>query len=204
MISQQGALTQNGATDFSSNQYTHFADGSFAPNVAINFKTGELRTRGTFNGFMSRTPFVITPDNIDAYTIKRTVPSNFPQNLDWRTLRLDLVGTRILFKGNFAASNIRLYLPALTSTTDNAYTAEQIEEARGYIGNIIIMENDSNTHFNVEGSLSGTMNVPIGCIVQFECKMVPGWKIGDSTDLKEYIEWESLPSTKRTPKNEDF
>lgn len=200
MISQQGALTQNGATDFSSNQYTHFADGSFTPNVAINFKTGEMRTRGTFNGFISRTPFVITPDNIDAYTIKRTVPSNFPQNLDWRTLRLDLVGTRIRFKGNFAASNIRLYLPALTSTTDNAYTAEQIEEARGYIGNIIIMENDSNTHFTVEGNRSGTMNVPIGGIVQFECKMVRGWNIGDSTDLKEYIEWEILPSIKRTPK----
>lgn len=198
MISQQGALTQNGATDFSSNQYTHFADGSFTPNVAINFKTGEMRTRGSFNGFISRTPFEITPDNIDAYTIKRTVPSNFPQNLDWRTLRLDLVGTRIHFKGDFATSHIRLYLPALTST-DDTYTAEQIEEARCYIGNIIIMENDSNASISVEGNRGGTMNVPIGDIVQFECKMVRGWNIGDSADLKEYIEWESLPSTKRTP-----
>lgn len=200
MISQQGALTQNGATDFSSNQYTHFADGSFTPNVAINFKTGEMRTRGTFNGFISRTPFVITPDNIDAYTIKRTVPSNFPQGLDWRTLRLDLVGTRIRFKGDFASSNISLWLPALTSRiTDNAYTAEQIEEARSYIGNIIIMENDSNAHISVEGNgTSGTMNVPIGSIVQFECKMVRN--VNDNTDLKEYIEWESLPSFKRTPK----
>ena len=196
MISQQGALTQNGTTDFSSNQYTHFADGSFTPNVAINFKTGEMRTRGTFNGFISRTPFVITPDNIDAYTIKRTVPSSFPQNLDWRTLRLDLVGTRIRLKGNFTSSNIRLYLPSITNFQDGTYTEAEIEEARGYIGNIVIMENDSTTDFSVEGNRNGTMNLPVGGIVQFECKMVRG----DTEDLKEFIEWESLPSTKRTPK----
>ena len=200
MISQQGALTQNGTTDFASSQYSHFADGSFVPNVAINFKTGEMRTRGTFNGFISRTPFIITPDNIDAYTIKRTVPANFPQNLDWRTLRLDLVGTRIRFKGNFTASNIRLYLPSITNFQDGTYTEAEIEEARGYIGNIVIMENDSTTHFSVEGNRYGTMNVPVGDIVQFKCKMVRGDNVGDTADLKEYIEWESLPSSKRTPK----
>ena len=200
MISQQGALTQNGTTDFASSQYSHFADGSFVPNVAINFKTGEMRTRGTFNGFISRTPFIITPDNIDAYTIKRTVPANFPQNLDWRTLRLDLVGTRIRFKGNFTASNIRLYLPSITNFQDGTYTEAEIEEARGYIGNIVIMENDSTTHFSVEGNRYGTMNVPVGDIVQFKCKMVRGDNVGDTADPKEYIEWESLPSSKRTPK----
>ena len=200
MISQQGALTQNGTTDFASSQYSHFADGSFVPNVAINFKTGEMRTRGTFNGFISRTPFIITPDNIDSYTIKRTVPANFPQNLDWRTLRLDLVGTRIRFKGNFTASNIRLYLPSITNFQDGTYTEAEIEEARGYIGNIVIMENDSTTSFSVEGNRNGTMNVPVGGIVQFECKMVRGDNVGDTADLKEYIEWESLPSLKRTPK----
>ena len=200
LISQQGALTKNGETDFSSMQYKNFADGSFTPNVAINFRTGEMRTRGTFNGFISRTPFVITPENIDAYTIKRTVPAQFPQNLDWRTFRLGLTGTRILFKGNFATSNIRLWLPALTDYNDGTYTADEIEEARGYIGNIIIIENDSNVHFSVEGNRYGTMNVPIGDIVQFECKMVRGENIGDKMDLKEYIEWESLPASKRTPK----
>lgn len=203
MISQQGALTQNGTTDFASTQYSHFADGSFIPNVAINFKTGEMRTRGTFNGFISRTPFVITPSNIDAYTIKRTTPTNIPPgvNLDWRTLRLDLVGTRIRFEGNFASSNISLYLPAITNSQDGTYTAAEIEEARGYIGNIIVMENDSNTHFVAIGNRSGSMNVPVGSIVQFECKMARGEGSGETTDLKEYIEWESLPSFKRTPKS---
>lgn len=199
LISQQGTLTTGGTTDFESTQYEHFKDGTFEPNIAINFKTGEMKTRGTFKGFISRSPFIITPQNIDTYAPKRAVPSFMPQSLVWRTLRLDLVGTRVIFRGNFETQHQSIYLPALTSP-GQVYTQAEIEEARSYIGNIVIMQNESNTHFSIEGNRGGVMNLPKEGIGQFECKMVPGHMVGETPDYDEYIEWDHLPLSARKPK----
>lgn len=199
LISQQGTLTTGGTTNFESTEYEHFKDGTFEPNIAINFKTGEMKTRGTFKGFISRAPFIITPQNIDTYAPKRAVPSVYSQDTVWRTLRLDLVGTRIIFRGNFETQHQSIYLPALTSR-GQVYTQDEIEEARNYIGNIVIMQNESNTHFSIQGNRGGVMNLPKEGIGQFECKMVRGEMIGDNPDLDEYIEWDHLPMFARKPK----
>lgn len=197
MISQQGRLTNSdGSVTFDSDAYTHFSDGTFDPNVAINFRTGEIRSRGVFRGVVSRQPFIITPENIDTYAPKRSkIPAQLDGKVNWRTLRLDLTGLRIIFRGNFGTPIPSIWLPAIMSHSDTGvYTKAEIEEAREYIGNILFAQNESQTQITFQGNKYGTMNLPIGGVAQFTCQMVRGDNIGDTPDLNEYIHWEHLPS----------
>lgn len=51
MLSQQGRLTEADGTVSASSEYERFKDGSFEPNIALNFKTGEISAnRGVFAG----------------------------------------------------------------------------------------------------------------------------------------------------------
>lgn len=190
LISQQGL--KNGATSSDYQDFQDFKNGTFEPNFAVNFMTGEVRAvnglfkgrieadSGTFNnisishdstfaGMLVKQPIIINPSNFDSMCTP-------VEGLDIALLNLEKVGTLIEFR-DFTTAPPPAYLPS----------------DRRYVGNTVLIYNcnQANTAIGVSGACresetgpSVTLTLQKGYMVSLTCKV----RIDD--DLGEEIYWE--------------
>lgn len=143
---------------------------------------------GSFSGYLKKTKTVITKDNILDYLEEEVVRGAY-------TLNVEKCGTFVEFSGDFdyetlGVSSLLLYMPSIYPDTDYGEETDKLDEARGYIGNTIILVCKSSSGFGVSGRCCPpgstspvSLSVSPGKFISLTCKC-------RSTNGLEDVYWE--------------
>lgn len=132
MFSQQGVMADGTTTN---DNYTQFGQG-FEPNFQVNFKTGHVVMRsGEYYGYMRQKKVVINDSNISQYRDRSGMM------VSW-----EKTGGSIWFEN--LSSNEMMVLPYMYDNME----PETLEAARSYIGNNVVVYNDSSQTIGVVAS----------------------------------------------------